>query len=41
VSGDSRQIECDVLTEGGQTVAERSGNSDTESRDGLEGNNVT
>ena len=38
--GDSQQIECDVLTDSGQAVAERSGNSDTESRDGLYSNNL-
>ena len=39
--GDSQQIECDVLRDSGQAVAERSGNSDTESRDGLYSNNLT
>ena len=39
--GDTQQTESDVLRENGQAVAERSGNSDTESGDGLYSNNLT
>ena len=39
--GDSQQNERDILRENGQAVAKRSGNSDTETRDGLYSNNLT
>ena len=33
-SGESQQMECEVLTDSGQTVGDNSGHNDTEPTDG-------